>query len=223
MENPGDESQSNNIQVKLPVNISYTAVNDFLQKNVVGEFIKTEKETGEVTTYAEILDISLGQSPDEKYDLAVDVEFMMLTKLLRNKIGRVWLYVALEFNEEAQEVWVSDFKLDGKTGNWLMNNSLEVLANNLMQESLKDKMRYNFSTEIEKHIQELNNKMGDPYEVAGGINLFGRIENLRIYRIVPKPDRFLILAKMAANAVVDVDRLDFNAPEETPATPEFPE
>ena len=223
MENPGEESQSNNIQVKLPVNISYTAVNEFLQKNVVGELIKTEKETGEVTTYAEILDISLGQSPDEKYDLAVDVEFMMLTKLLRNKIGRVWLYVALEFDEEAQEVWVSDFKLDGKMGNWLMNNSLEVLANTIMQESLKNKMRYNFTAEIEKHIQELNNKMGDPYEVAGGINLFGRIENLRIYRIVPKPDRFLILAKMAANAVVDVDRLDFNASEDTPATPEFPE
>ena len=222
MENTQDESQ-NSIQVKLPVNISYAAVNDFLQKNVVGELIKTEKESGEVTTYAEILDISLGQSPDEKYDLAVDVEFLMLTKLLRNKVGRVWLYVALEFNEEAQEVWVSDFKLDGNTSSWLMNNSLEVIANNIMQESLKNKMRYNFSAEIEKHIQKLNTKMGDPYEVSGGINLFGRIEKLKIYRIVPKPDRFLVLAKMAANAVVDVDRLEFGVQDEIPSTPEFPE
>ena len=222
MENTEDESQ-NNIQVKLPVNISYTAVNDFLQKNVVGELIKTEKESGEVTTYAEILDISLGQSPEEKYDLAVDVEFMMLTKLLRNKVGRVWLHVALEFNEEAQEVWVSDFKLDGNTNNWLMNNSLEVMANNIMQESLKNKMRYNFSAEIEKHIQELNHKMGDPYEVSGGINLFGRIEKLKIYRIVPKPDRFLILAKIAANAVVDVDELDFGGRDEVSSTPGVPQ
>ena len=222
MENPEDESQ-NNIHVKLPVNISYTAVNDFLQRNVVGELISTEKESGEVTTYAEILDISLEQSPEEKYDLAVDVEFLMLTKLLRNKVGRVWLHVALEFNEEAQEVWVSDFKLDGNTNNWLMNNSLEVMANNIMQESLKNKMRYNFSAEIEKHIQELNNKMGDPYEVSGGINLFGRIEKLKVHRIVPKPDRFLILAKIAANAVVDVDKLDFGDRGEVASTPEFPQ
>ncbi len=209
-----DESE-NNIHLKLPVNISYVAINDFLRKNVVGELIKDEKETGEVSTYAEILEISIEQSPDEKFDLAVDVEFRMLTKLLRNKIGRVWLHVALEFDEVAQEVWVSDFKLDGNTGNWLMNNSLEVMANNIMQGSLKNKMRYNFSAELEKHVQELNTKMGDSYEVSNGINLFGRIENMKIYRIIPKHDKFLVLAKISANAVVDIDQLILDGDDKT--------
>jgi len=214
-----DESQ-NDIRVNLPVNISYNAINDFLKKNVIGKLIRDEKESGEVTTYAEILDISIEQSPDEKFDIVADVEFRMLTQLLRNKIGRVWLHVDLEFDEPAQEVWVSDFKLDGNTNSWLMNNSLELMANNIMQSSLKNKMKYNFKANIEKHIQDLNSKMGDPYSVSGGINLYGRIEKLKIYRIIPKQDKFLVLAKIAANAVVDVDKINFDTANEKSSTPE---
>lgn len=215
-----EDASENDIQINLPVNISYAAINEFLRENVVGKLIEDEKETGEVTTYAELLGMSIEQSPDERYDLAVDVEFRTLTKLLRNKIGRVWLHVALEFDEAAQEVWVSDFKLDGNTDSWLMNNSLELMANKVMQGSIKNKMRYNFKAEIEKHILELNAKMGDPYEVSSGINLFGRIEKMKVYRIIPKEDKFLVLARIAANAVVDIEKLNFDAPVENRPNPE---
>lgn len=215
-----EDASENDIQINLPVNISYAAINEFLRENVVGKLIEDEKETGEVTTYAELLGMSIEQSPDERYDLAVDVEFRTLTKLLRNKIGRVWLHVALEFDEAAQEVWVSDFKLDGNTDSWLMNNSLELMANKVMQGSIKNKMRYNFKSEIEKHILELNAKMGDPYEVSSGINLFGRIEKMKVYRIIPKEDKFLVLARIAANAVVDIEKLNFDAPVENRPDPE---
>lgn len=215
-----EDASENDIQINLPVNISYAAINEFLTENVVGKLIEDEKETGEVTTYAELLDMSIEQSPDERFDLAVDVEFRTLTKLLRNKIGRVWLHVALEFDEAAQEVWVSDFKLDGNTDSWLMNNSLELMANKVMQGSIKNKMRYNFQAEIEKHIFELNTKMGDPYEVSSGINLFGRIEKMKVYRIIPKADKFLVLARIAANAVVDIEKLNFDAPVENRPNPQ---
>ncbi|QED38016.1 DUF4403 family protein [Antarcticibacterium arcticum] len=214
-----EDASENDIHINLPVNISYAAINEFLRENVVGKLIEDEKDTGEVTTYAELLDMSIEQSPDEKYDLAVDVEFRTLTKLLRNKIGRVWLHVALEFDEAAQEVWVSDFKLDGNTDSWLMNNSLELMANKFMQGSIRNKMKYNFKAEIEKHLVELNAKMGDPYEVSNGINLFGRIEKMKVYGIIPKADKFLVLARIAANAVVDIEKLNFNTPVENRPNP----
>lgn len=215
MDNP---SPSQNIIVNLPVNITYTAIENILREKIVGEIIKTEDDNGKISRYAQILDISIDSSEDTNYDLVLDVRFQTLTSLFKNKEGKILLYLSISFVESTQEIYVADFKLKGNTGSWLMNNSLEAMANTLLRGKLMKKMQFDFKPLIDEKILELNKKMDEPYEVYKGINLFGKIENFSVKKILPKPLNVLVLVKVTANAVVDVEEISFedSAPDEIP-------
>lgn len=211
--NDQEELSQNNILVKLPVNITYTAIEDYLRRTMAGEIIKTENEKGKVSRYAQILDIGLEQSQEEKFDLAIDLKFKTLTTVFKNKEGRILLHVAFFFDEAGQEVSVSDFKLKGITGNWLMDNTLEAMANSLLRGKLMKKMKFDLRPIIEEKISELNQKMEEPYELSTGINLFGKIGLFKINNVLPKPLNLLVLAEIKANAVIDIEQLDFDKPD----------
>lgn len=202
-----DAPAQNNVIISLPVNITYAALVDVLREKVRGEIIQVEKENGETTRYAEILDVSFEKSLLENYDLTFNIEFKTLTTVFKNKTGRLFLDAAINYNEQEQVVHVSDFKLDVKSGNWLMNNSLEAVANKFIYGKLKRKMQFNLRPEIEKHITGLNSKLEDPYELMEGIHLFGKIESFSIGKIIPKPLHFLVLLDLHGNAVVDVEKI----------------
>ncbi len=198
-----------NIIVNLPVNITYSAIENMLREKLVGEIIKTEDDNGKISRYAQILDISIDSSEETEYDLVLDVKFQTLTSVFKNKEGRILLYLTIQFEEANQEINVRDFKLKGNTSSWLMNNSLEAMANTLLRGKLMKKMQFNFMPLIEKKIIELNGKMEEPYEVHKGIKLFGRIENFSVKKILPKPVNVLVFVNVSANAVVDVEEINF--------------
>ena len=70
-------------------------------------------------------------------------------------------------------------------------------------------MVFNFRAIIAEQLEELNKKLEDPYKVKEGINLYGNLKNFRIQRIIPKIRHFYVLLNIEADAVMDIERLDF--------------
>lgn len=201
-----DPSESNVI-ISLPLNILYTALVDYLQENVRGQIIKVDKENGKTTNYAEILDVSFEYSNEENYDLVFDIKIRTLTTVFKNKVARIILHASIDFDKNEQVVTVRNYKLNAISNSWLMDNSLEAMANKLMYSKLKKKMKFEIRPEIEKQVLELNEKLENAFEVKEGINLFGRIESFTIGKIIPKPQHFLVLVNLKASAVIDINKI----------------
>lgn len=200
-------SSKNNVILSLPVNFTYSALVEILREKSRGEIIKVEKEDGSFTSYAQILDVTFQQSPNENFDLLFDIKLRTLTTVFKNKEARLLLDVSWDYDENDQVIRVIDYKLDFKSNNWLMNNSLETVANKLIYGKLKKKMIFDLKPEIEKRVLDINRKLEDPMEVMEGINLFGQIDSFSIGKIIPKTDHFLVLLNLNGNAVVDIEKL----------------
>lgn len=205
MERPSE----NNIVITLPINLAYAAIDGYLKENYTGEIIQEEKENGKVSEYAEILGMSLQRSEEEEYDIAVDVTFKNLTSIFHNKTGRILMHLSLNFNEPEQEIYVDSFKLKGNSGSWIMDNAMEAMANTFLHKKIKNKMVFNFRAIIAEKLEELNKKLEDPYKVKEGINLYGNLKNFRIQRIIPKIRHFYVLLNIEADAVMDIELLNF--------------
>lgn len=206
MENAEDPSQGLNF-IRLPINIDYTVVVTYLRKKMIGELISSEDKDGMGSAYAEILDLSLEKSMDEGYDLALELKFKTLTTFFRNKEGKVILHVTLDFDMEEQLMSVHNFKLEGNTKNWFFNRSLEAMVNTFMQRKLKNKMKFDFRPEIEKHRRSMNEKLDNRLEIAEGIFLSGRLKTFKIDEIIPKETHFLVLVNFEGNTSLDIKEL----------------
>jgi hypothetical protein len=206
MEKAEDISQGLNF-IRLPISIAYSVVGTYLRKKMIGETISSEDEDGKVSTYAEILDLSLEKSQDEAYDLALELKFKTLTTFFRNKEGKILLHLSLDFDKEEQLVSVNNFKLEGNTKNWLLNRFLETIGNTFMHGKIKNKMKFDFRPEIEKHLRSMNEKLGNRLEVAEGIFLFGRLNTFKISEIIPQASRFLVLVSFEGNTLLNIEKI----------------
>lgn len=202
-----EESLQDNIQITLPVKIPYKVLEALLREKAIGKPISIKKDNGEETKYAEILGVSLMASPDEQYDLALDVKFRTLTSLMGNKTGSVIVDVALDFNEDYQEISVSDYKLMGNSKNWFLNRSLETVANTLIKNKLRNKMRFDFRPILEKQLLKVNEKLQSNFEPAEGIGVEGNMRTIRIHQIIPGNNQLSVLIGFIGMAYVEVKEI----------------
>lgn len=208
MEKEQDISQKG-ILINLPVKVKYSAFEGYLKENFVGEYIQTEKKDGEKVNYAEILDATLAKSTEEGYDLVLDIGFRILTKLFRNKEGRVLFHASVDFDESEQQLSVRDFKVKGDSSSWLINTSMEAIANTFVHGKLKKKMKLDIRSEVEKQLILVNRKLNDEVEIFTGIFLTGFMDNLRIRAVFPEATQFMVLLNLEGNAVIDVEKIKF--------------
>jgi len=209
MEKAEDFSQGLNF-IRLPISLEYTVVETYLRKKMIGETISSVAEDGKESIYAEILDLSLEKSQDEAYDLALELKLKALTTFFRNKEGKILLHLSLDFDQEAQLASVNNFQLEGNTKNWLLNKSLETMANTFMRGKIENKMKFDFRPEIEKHLRSMNEKLDNRLEVAEGIFLFGRLSTFKISEIIPQASRFLVLVNFEGNTLLDIKKIISN-------------
>jgi len=209
MEKAENFSQGLNF-IGIPISIGYTVMEAYLQKKMIGETISSEDEDGKVSTYAEILDLSLEKSQDEAYDLALGLKFKILSTFFRNKEGKILLHLSVDFDKEEQVVSVNNFKLEGITNNWLFNKSLGTMVNNFLHGKIKNKMKFDFRPEIEKHLRSMNEKLDNRLEVAEGIFLFGRLNTFKISEIILQASQFLILVNFEGNTLLDIKKIISN-------------
>ncbi|WP_081210551.1 DUF4403 family protein [Salegentibacter sediminis] len=200
-------SLQDKISIRLPVKIGFQVLDEALRNKLVGENIETEGKDGEVSTYASILDAALMKSEKEGYDLALDIKFKTLTSLFKNKEGRIFLHLAIEFDPEEQEIMVKDYKLEGRSNNWLMDKSLQAVANTFIYEKLKKRMKLDFSPHIEKQLKEINEKLEAHIKPSEEISLSGYLENFRIVDIIPGESLFLISIEIEGFAIAELTKI----------------
>lgn len=202
------ESAVGTISIKLPVNIDYSVIETVIRERMVGETIQVEKENGEVTKYAKILDVSLEKSPEEEYDLAVHLKLKTLTSFFSNKEASIFLQASINFDVEEQAISVKDYKLKVNSQSWLMNKSLQTVANTLFHNSLKSKMKFDFLPDIEKKLFAINEKLKNKFEVTEGVFLTGSIGKFKIIEIQPQVGHLRIMIEGDAKTVVDVKKIN---------------
>ncbi|MDT0645871.1 DUF4403 family protein [Zunongwangia sp. F260] len=196
------------VVIALPVRAKYSALEELLRKKLIGEKIKKEND-GKISTYAEIMDVAMERSLEEEYDLVLELKLRALTSLFRNKEGRLLVKLAIDFNEEEQVVTIRDYNLDGNTGNWLLNNFLESVANIFMYNKLKEKMRFELLPLIRKQLENINDKLQDKIEPKKGIFVFGDLENIRVREIIPQEKHLLVKVDIEGMANVEIENLEF--------------
>lgn len=198
-----------NIVLKLPIKMDFVVLEEYLQNKLIGEKISSTNKKEEEVNYLEILDVSLQKSLKESFDFALSIQFKNLTSIFRNKKGGVLLHLSLDFNESLQEITVKDHVLEGETKNWLMNKSLQALANTFLYGKMKEKMKFNFRPLIEKQLVALNKKLETPMEAAEGVEVSGNLNDFRVREIIPGNSFFLISVELDAYAFLDIKKIDF--------------
>lgn len=196
------------VSLRLPVKISYKVIEDFLKKKMIGEKISQEKN-GKSTDYAEIQDIEISSSPEEGYDLAINLKLQTLTTLFKNRKLDLLLHAKLDFDETGQLISVKKYNLDGKSRNWLLDNLLEGLSNTLLYNSIIRKMRVDLSPHIKEQLASVNSKLEDDMETAPGVHVSGYIKDFRIVDIIPGSNQFLIGIEITGHGLIDIRKISF--------------
>lgn len=204
----GSLSPREEAELRIPIRIRYEVLETFLREKFIGEEIKTEKD-GKSVRYARILNLSLGKSSKENYDLVVDVAFQTLTTLFRNKKGRISVDVALYFNRQEQKIAVDSFELQGKSGSWLMNTSLEALANTFIKERLKKNLHYEVGPHLNDLAKSANDKLVKQIEAYRGLFLSGDLEELKLGEVIPGQEHLLISLCVRGHVLVDIKEISF--------------
>lgn len=195
------------IILKLPVRISFKAIEKFLCNSFIGETIGHEDKHGKMTNYASVLDLSFHESQKEDYDILVGLQVKMLTSLFHNKIVSFTIPAALFFDEEQEELGIKNYKLESHTHNWLLNKTLQAMVNGLFYGKLKKKMSLDFKPHIRKQLEQANEKLDNQLEPLSGIFLSGHLDQLQILQVTVEEQYFRIIVQLKANAELKVEEI----------------
>ena len=195
------------IMLRLPVRISFGAIEKFLRDSFIGETIGHEDKHGKMTNYASVLGLSFSKSEKEAYDISVGLQVKMLTSFFHNKIVSFTIHAALFFDEGQEELGIRDYKLGSHTHNWLLNKTLQAMVNGLFYGKLKKKMSIDFRPHIRKQLEQANEKLGDRLQPLAGIFLSGHLEQLQILEVTVEQKHFKVMVELEANAELEVEEI----------------
>lgn len=195
------------LQLTLPVKIPYEVLEQHLREKLVGETIKKEKEDGSARNYAQILDAGLQHSDKAEFDLALVVTFQTLTTLFKNKTGAAIFHLKMVLDEEKQQLFISEFEVEGRTNNWLGDTLLETVLNSWMHDKIKQKMNFDFMPQIEEKIHEVNEKLEDKIEAKDGVELSGHLDDLHLSRIEAGPTHLWLHVSLTGDAIIELNKL----------------
>lgn len=204
-----DKISDTNVDITIPVKIGYPILDKFLRSKMIGEIISKEGSDGRKSNYAQILDVSIGKSELEAYDLCLNMDLQTLTSLFKNKQVKILFHAALQLHKEEQRISLADYKIDGKTNNWIADQVLETLMNKWMYEKLKRKMNFNFMPHIEEHVKSLNEKLENKLEAKEGIHLIGSLENLELSNLKAGDTDLWVSVTVKGAGIVELTKLDF--------------
>lgn len=198
----------NNIDINLPVKIGFDVLENVLRERMVGETFQVEKENGEVTKYAEVLDVRLGSSMEEGYDLTVELTFNSLMTLYKNKTAGILFHAAIDFNVAEQELVVGDFEIKGTSNSWLMNKTIETVANNIIYGKIKKNMKVDFRPHLEPQLKKLNEKLQNSMPAGKGVYLSGKMEEVHINDFRTDREAVYLVLKIRGGTGVEIKEIN---------------
>ena len=198
------ETTKGNIQLKLPVKVSYQVLEKIARERMVGENIQVEKENGEITRYARIQDIQIFKSPKEGYDLSIILDFVTLTSFFGNKKGSLLVDAAVYFNYAEEEISVIDYNVKVESGSWLMDKTLQTVANTFIKGKLQKKMKAELKPHLAEQVLKINQKLTEGLEPTHGITVTGHLQDFEIYDVIAGGTHLLVKLNIHGDTVIDV-------------------
>ena len=203
-----DELNSQNINITVPVIIGYAVLDKYLRQKLVGEIISKESNDGKKSNYAQVLDVSIGKSDSEAFDLCIEINLQTLTSFFKNKQVKIYFHAALELDRENQHISLKHYEIDGKTNNWLADQILEAVVNKWMYDKLKKKMNFNLLPHIEEKIGSLNEKLENKLEAKEGVHLIGSLDKFEISNLKAGENELWISVTVTGTGMVELEKLE---------------
>ncbi|MCM4156692.1 DUF4403 family protein [Gramella sp. AN32] len=197
-----------NLQLLLPIQIEFDALEKVIQSKLIGEIIEKENEDGTSKRYAEITNVNLETSELEQFDIILVVEFITLTSLFKNKKATALIHASLALSQADQRVFIEDYLIEMITKNFLADALLENIANNWMYAKIKSKMNFDFLPQIESRIVEINDKLEKRIETMAGIYILGSIEQMKIVSLEVLNKQIHLKVQIIGDIGVNVNSID---------------
>lgn len=195
------------VSLSLPVKIKYPVINELLKEKLIGEIISKDKSEAEGTNYAQILNAIIYSSTREDYDLCLELDLQTLTSLFKNRRLKIFFHAALELDIENQQVFLSDYKVEGQTRNWLADKFIQSLANTWMYDKLKKKMNFDLMPPIQEQLDSINQKLKDRMEVKEGVFIEGGIRELEVRSIQMNEEALFVILGMEGDGLIDLEKI----------------
>jgi len=202
-----ENDPNNNITAKLPLVISYEALEGVLKNKLIGEHIEKDKDNGKTIKYAEILDVSLSKSKALNFDIEISFKLKSLMFLFKNSTFGLQVDVSLRLDEKRQFIKVDNFEIDSKGLNKVTDSILESVVNRFMYKKLKNKLQLDLVPKLEKQLKSINDELANRLQAKDGVHISGKMENLRLLDLKAKENFLWILISLNGWGVIEIDSI----------------
>ncbi len=193
----------NSISIRVPITISYPALEAAVRQKMAGEFITNKDQAGVEVRHAQILDVAITGSSNPAYDLTINLKVSILRTLLKRDAVDLLVRASLAYDNERQLLYVSRYKVDSRTQSSFYNASLEVLANSVANSQILKRARVDLSTIINREVAKVNAQLETGMEIKG-ILLSGAVTGVHVQDINPQPDQISLVLLMSGNLAVEI-------------------
>lgn len=195
-----------NINIQVPITITYDALEAALKKKMVGEYIPPAAEKNAQEAYARIQDISVTASTISGYNLFLALNIRVLRTLLKRDSVDLYVPLALGYDHERQQLFVKRYKVDVKTSSGFYNSALEVLANKVAYEQIMKKARFDVGGIIAREVGKVNAMLEAGLEVKG-VTLTGRVAEVRVTDVDLQADKVSLMLIMQGDVAAEIKDL----------------
>lgn len=192
-----------NIAIKVPINISYAALEGAVKKKMEGEYISTKEGAGEETRHAHIQQVAVAPSQKPGYHLVIDLKLSILRTLLKREGVDLRVQAALGYDNERQLLFLTRYHIDARTSSSFYNGSLEVLANSVAQGQILKKARLDLRAIITRELAKVNAMLEQGKEMKG-IVLTGQVDSVRVQDITPQAEGVSLLVIMYGQLAAEI-------------------
>ncbi|TXK50258.1 DUF4403 family protein [Pontibacter qinzhouensis] len=206
----------NLISIQLPIKIAYAAVEGLLKKQLVGEYIPKPEAGKEESPYAQILDVGVAGSSAGEGTIFLHVKLRILRTLMKRDQVDLYVVASVGYDNEAQYVFVKNFKVESRTRSTFYNKALEVLVNKVAYNQIIQKANVNLQAILSVQLQKLNTQLAEGLQVKG-LKLKGAVSEVAVQNILPQPDRITLSVEVKAALEAEVFDLLSLMPPQAPA------
>ena len=165
-------NQPGMFRIDLPARLSFEKLTAILNKQFAGKIYSQ----GKAKVRIKELELKGIQLADSVNGLLAKVSFKGSRGFLKRIKGSLYFTAVPAFDQEMNTLFMAGFKLTPETNNLLINKGLPWLVDNFYYEDIKDKLQYDFTSDLDKYTTLLKEEM-DTVKV-GDLIVHGRLDNL---------------------------------------------
>jgi len=201
------ENLNQHIVAKIPIVISYGALQQLLNEKLAGEIIKKEGARGKDTKFAEIVDLTIRKSQNLDFDIEISLQLKSLLLLYKHKRFSLKIDATISVEEKLQKILIKDYEIDSKGLNIIGDNILESFANKFLHGKMIEKMQLDLVPKLKEQLFDINEKLSNRIEAQKGTFVSGNLENLSIIDIQAKPNHLWILIGLNGWGVIEISEI----------------